>query len=255
MNLKQAIKAASKQSKPAKAAKKTNGYIIYEGASKLDPTQNIVAILTLKTSNKKIGQMAQLWILHKDLKPTEASATGLDAAVCGDCPLRHHSGGACYVTLFQAPLAVFKAYKKGNYKHIDVSEYKSLLNGLKIRFGAYGDPAAIPALYLASLKTVAANNTSYSHQWRTAPELKTLSMASVDNINEAKEASAQGWRYFRVATEQSEILKNEVICPSVTHGTTCEACGLCNGKRGAKDTRKNIVVPVHGAKVKRFKGD
>lgn len=251
MNLKQAIKQQSKKTKAPKAPK-VNGYTIYEGASKLDPTQNIAAILTLKTANEKTGQMAQLWIIHQDVKPTTASKTGQDAAVCGDCPLRHHKGGACYVTLFHAPLKVFKSYKKRNYPQLDPTEYKTLLNGLKIRFGAYGDPAALPVQILAGLKAVAVNNTSYTHQWKKAPELKTLSMASVDNIKEAKQATKKGWRYFRVATEQSELLKNEIICPNVTSGTSCAACGLCNGKRGAEDKRKNIVIPVHGNRAKKF---
>lgn len=242
------------QAKTTKApAKKTSGYIIYEGASRLDPNQNIVAILTLKTANPKTGQMAQLWILHQDVKPTAASKTGQDAAVCGDCPLRHFNGGACYVTLHHAPLQVFKSYKKGNYKYIYPIKYKSLLTGLRIRFGAYGDPAAIPLQYLNGLKAVAVNNTSYTHQWQTTPELKTLSMASVDNIKQAKKAAANGWRYFRVSSPDSELLENEIVCPNVTNNVNCAACGLCNGKRSKEDKRKNIVIPVHGTKAKKFK--
>lgn len=250
------LKEKLSQQPTKQAPKKRNisgGFVVYEGPSKLDPSQNIVGILTMKTTNKKTGDMAQLWILHKDIKPTEASKEGKDSAVCGNCPLRHFNGGACYVVLFQAPASIFQAYKKGSYSSIDPREYKNLLEGRKIRFGAYGDPAALPMEILTSLKAVASNNTSYTHQWKTSPKLKGLSMASVDNIDEARQAVENGWRYFRVANEDSEILANEVICPNVTHGTSCADCGLCNGKQGDKDKRKSIVIPVHGNKKSKFK--
>ena len=53
---------------------------------------------------------------------------------------------ACYVAIYQAPLNVWKTYKKGGYTrvrgHKDVAEL-----GLDetIRLGSYGDPSAIPA--------------------------------------------------------------------------------------------------------------
>jgi Pyruvate/2-oxoacid:ferredoxin oxidoreductase delta subunit len=38
-------------------------------------------------------------------------------------------------------------------------------------------------------------------------------------------------------------MENEIICPT-THGTKCIDCKLCSG------FAKNIVIQVHGAKVK-----
>ena len=232
----------------AKPKKKANGYVLFEGQSKIDGT-NIVAILTLKTANVKTGQMAQLWILNAELNPVEASKQGKDKSVCGECKLRQSLGGACYVNLGQAPLAVYKAFKKGNYPTLSQSEY-SVLNGLKIRFGAYGDPFAMPIEILTKLKAVAQNNTSYTHQWEKASdELKKVSMASVDNLKEQREAVTKGWRTFRVATIESEILENEIVCPNVTKGISCADCGLCSG---ASSKAKNIVIPVHGKSKNKF---
>lgn len=252
MKLKEAIKAQSTTKAP-KRAKQKNGFVLYEGASRLDPTQQITAIITTKTSNKKIGSMYQLWILNKDINPMTASKTKKDNAVCGGCKLRQSLGGSCYVILFQAPNAIYKAYKKGNYQNISFDQYPEQFTNKNIRFGAYGDPAALPLEILIMLKAYAKNNTSYTHQWKQNNDgLKALSMASVDNVKEAKQATKSGWRYFRVASEESELLKNEVICPSVTHGTSCDNCNLCNGKQ-ENDNRKNIVIPVHGMRAKKFK--
>jgi hypothetical protein len=238
---------------PTKVKKvKAKGYILFEGKSNIDG-QDIVGILTLKTANKKTGQMAQLWIMRSDINPVEASKQGLDGSVCGQCKLRQSLGGACYVNLGQAPNAVFKAYKNGNYSFLSMDDYEAL-EGLKIRFGAYGDPYALPINILAMLKAYAKNNTSYTHQWRKGDDiLKSVSMASVDNIAEQVEATNSGWRTFRVATvtdNKVDLMDNEIICPNVTKGISCADCGLCSG---ASKEAKNIVVPVHGSWSKRFK--
>ena len=122
---------------------------------------------------------------------------------------------------------------------------------MKVRFGAYGDPYAIPVDILVKIKAVVKNNTSYTHQWKTAEndKLKTMSMASADSKEEAIEAHSKGWRTFRVATEDSEIMSNEIVCPNVTKGINCADCGLCSG---ASLDAKNIVIPVHGTLKKRF---
>jgi hypothetical protein len=194
--------------------KNPNGYVIYEGASQING-EPIVAVVTLKSNNIKTGNMASMWIMHQNIKPNEASKTGDDESVCGMCPHRHFLGGACYVTLFQAPLQVFKSYKNGNYPKIDdISVFK----GMPVRFGAYGDPFALPIDILAQIKAVASNNTSYTHQWRENEEgLKKVSMASVDSIDEAKQAHEMGWRTFRVTNDITNLMDNEMVCPNTTH--------------------------------------
>lgn len=233
-----------------KKAKLSNGYILFEGKSNINGG-NIIGVITVKTANVKTGQMAQLWILNADLNPVKASQSKKDSAVCGSCPLRQSLGGACYVNLGQAPNAVYKAYKKGNYPTLAKKDY-NILSGLQIRFGAYGDPFALPIDILAKLKAVAVNNTSYTHQWKEGNEiLKSVSMASVDTIDEQKEAVLKGWRTFRVATDESPILPNEIVCPNITSGVSCADCGLCSG---ASMKAKNIIIPVHGTNKKKFKG-
>lgn len=226
--------------------KKANGYIIFEGKSQLNG-ENIVAIVTMSSKNIKTGDMASMWILNADMAPTKASKEGKDASVCGDCKHRAVNNGACYVTLHHAPLAVYKAYKRGNYPAVSDM---SIFEGMKVRFGAYGDPSAIPTQILASIKAVVKNNTSYTHQWKQGDKvLKQVSMASVDSVEEQKQAVAEGWRTFRVTADLSDIQANEIICPNTTKNIQCADCGLCAGNSvGAK----NIVIEVHGAKKKKF---
>ena len=227
---------------------KTGGYILYEGPSRING-EPIVVIVTMKSSNIKTGNMASMWILHKDIKPTEAAKSGADEAVCGGCKLRRFKNGACYVNLGHAPLAVFKAYHGGKYKALE-GDY-SVFDGVSMRFGAYGDPYAMPMDILIQIKSRVRNNTSYTHQWRENDEtLKQLSMASTDNIQETLEAQAMGWRTFRVANEDSKIMANEIVCPNYTQGVQCINCKLCSGNA---TEAKNIVIPVHGALKNRFK--
>jgi len=229
--------------------KKVTGYTIYEGKSPITG-DDIIAVITLKSTNVKTGNMASMWILHKDLSPIEASKEGKDESICGMCPHRHNLGGACYVTLFQAPLQVWKSYHKGNYPKVTDM---SLFEGMSVRFGAYGDPNVIPIDILVQLKSVVKNSTSYTHQWKTESDnesLKAVSMASVDNKEEATLAIENNWRYFRVTNDISDIDKaTEIVCPNTTRGIQCIDCGLCKGNT---IKAKNIVIEVHGSKKKKF---
>lgn len=229
-----------------KKAKQVNGYVIYEGKSQLNG-DNIIAIVTLNSNNIKTGNMASMWIMNADTPPTKASKAGKDASVCGDCKHRAVNNGACYVVLHQGPLSVYKAYKRGNYPKVTDM---SIFEGMKMRFGAYGDPSALPIDILVKIKAAVKNNTSYTHQWKKGDNLlKQFSMASVDSIEEQKEAVSQGWRTFRVTDNLSDKLDNEIVCPNTTRAIQCVDCGLCSGKSvGAK----NILIEVHGAKKKKF---
>mgnify|MGYP003632303471 FL=1 len=225
---------------------KARGYVIYEGKSQLNG-ENIVAIVTMNSTNIKTGNMASMWILNADMTPTQASKEGKDESVCGDCKHRAVNKGACYVTLFHAPLQVYKSYKKGNYP---IANDMTIFEGMKVRFGAYGDPSAIPTQILASIKAVVKNNTSYTHQWKQGDKiLKRVSMASVDSIAEQKQAVSEGWRTFRVTSDLSDKLANEIVCPNTTKAIQCADCGLCSG---TSSKAKNIVIEVHGSKKGNF---
>lgn len=223
---------------------KAKGYIVYEGPSMFDGSP-IVGIVTLSSENIKTGPMHQLWILRSDVDPINSSKMAIDGAICGDCPLRRSSGGACYVTLFHGPSGVFKSYHKGIYTKLDVSEF-NVFNGKVMRFGAYGDSAMLPREIVSALKDVVNDHTAYTHQFNRF-DMRDVAMASVESIEEKERLNELGWRTFRVITPNESLAKNEIICPNYTHGTKCIDCGLCNGVKGVNDKRKNIAIPIHGA--------
>jgi len=61
--------------------------IIYNGPSLLDG-QPIVVIATYSNRNRKTGHVVQTYILLRDINPLEASKTGADYSICGDCIMR-----------------------------------------------------------------------------------------------------------------------------------------------------------------------
>jgi len=232
---------------------KEKGYVLYKGPSRIDG-ETIVAILTLKSENIKTGNMAQLWIMREDTPPHIAKKQGKDISVCGDCPIKDN----CYVVLFQGPLSVYNAYKRGTYldisnefaaskKFIDTS--LMFLFNLKIRFGAYGDPAALPLWLINAITQNCKDFTGYTHSWKRFPGLSKYFMASVESIALKNKAKKLGFRTFRVIPKSGgNLLNKEIICPAENKGKQCIDCMLCNGAKQAAD----ITITAHGARAGGF---
>ncbi|TXR49882.1 hypothetical protein [Phyllobacterium endophyticum] len=234
-----------------------NGAIIYRGPSMLDgaPIVVIATGLAKNSRNGKTGDLVQTWILRDDVSPIEAVNNGADSSICGDCPHRgtvvdgKNVGRSCYVTVFQAPLVVWKSAQRGLYAHLTPSEARLAFAGRKVRLGAYGDPAAVPmAVWNEALADIEAG-TGYTHQWRTCDQsLKNYVMASCDSALDHELAKAMEWRTFRVRTASEPKLAREVICPASAEAgykTNCAACVACGGF-GAK-AKADIVIIAHGA--------
>lgn len=227
--------------------------IIWEGASLLTG-EPIAVIATCDSKNPKTADMVQTYIIPVgDETPNDATKSGGDAAVCGDCPHRPTAGNSCYVTVFFAPNSCYRAYKRGSYtREWDADTYAGRL----VRLGSYGDPAAVPFEVWERLTRNAAGVTGYTHQWASCdPRLAQLCMASCDSPADYAAATADGWRTFRVRLAHEELNKGEVVCPASAeagHKLTCEQCGSCDGNRKAR--RGSIAIIAHGApsKVVRF---
>jgi hypothetical protein len=198
----------------------------------------------------------QTYILRTDQSPVAAVQTGADADICGNCPHRgfvdpatgRNAGRTCYVNVGQGPGAVWRSWRNGRYPVLPlaVEDYRPIFGGRKVRFGTYGDPAAVPVDVWATLAAVASGWTGYTHQWRTADSLQPYCMASVDSPAEHAAAVAAGWRTFRVALPgQEERLAKEVLCPaSALAGKrlTCETCMACSGGKRLG----SVMIPAHG---------
>lgn len=207
--------------------------VLYEGPSAIDGAP-IVVIATVGSANAKTGDMAQVWILRSDIEPHTAKAQGLDASICGACPNR----AACYVTVHQAPLSVFRAYKRGRYVHIT----PEMLAGKAIRWGAYGDPSLIPLDIVQRANAVAKMWTGYTHQWNAAhgQQFRGIFMASVESERQERMLNAFGWGTFRVGLRDGSDQRKSTLCASKA-GVSCAACGKCDGRLAS------IYIPAHGA--------
>jgi len=230
--------------------------ILYHGPSQLDPSVDVVAIVTglgkRPGRNSKTGNMPQVWILRADMEPNTAVKEGCDAAVCGDCPFAQGQG--CYVVTHQAPLSVFRAWRRGScHGWEDGAIMHQLARATVIRVGAYGDPLAVPAHVWGDLASWApdARLLGYTHSWRLphAPAYRRWFMASVEDIYDQQAAVSLGWRTFRVGLKGDQPNTYEKACPAMDKGISCAQCKACDGlARGYGDGR---FIEVHGARARK----
>lgn len=242
---------------------KHNGFVFYRGQSVLDGAP-IIGIATLTSSNVKTGpkgkgNMVQTWILRADMSPIDASKSADDSSICGACPHRHSLGGACYVNIGQAPLGIYRAFKRGAYP--DYSDLDNRGHSLKIadalagrgvRLGAYGDPAAIPLDVWREVLQSASMWTGYTHQARHPNfdrGLLRYCMASADTPKQAEKLRDTGARTFRVKSAGAPLMSGEILCLSDSKGIKCIDCGLCDG---ANRSAASIAIDVHGSRSSRF---
>lgn len=224
-----------------RAAKRPLGFVLYDGPSAIDGAPVVAIVNAIDAStNGKTGAIVQSWILRADVDPVAAARAGADASVCGRCvhrPRLAASAGAarCYVNLGRAPLGVFRAYQRGRYVVAAPAFIAAAVAGRTVRLGSYGDPAAIPADRWRAYVSRAAGYTGYSHQWRDvdAAEWAPLVMASVDSIDEQREAASRGFRTFRVSLDAADLQRGaETMCPASREAgarAQCADCLLCGG--------------------------
>lgn len=214
--------------------------------------QPIVAVAIDSSDNKKTGNMIQVHILRADLSPVEALWQGKDSSICGNCPHRGPTGDgkgrSCYVTVFQGPAQVYKAFAADKYAE---SKGPALFRNRQVRFGAYGDPAALPLELLRAYARVAAGFTAYTHQWRTVDAgYADVCMASADNVQDRLDAKAKGYRTFRVRLPDEPIAKGEFSCPASEESgkrLNCNTCMACSGTRFGKVAKAgDVTIIAHG---------
>lgn len=235
-----------------------DGIELWRGPSAIDgsPIGVVVTHLERAPLNRKIGNMAQAWILPLDTSPIDAVQSGVDAGVCGSCRFRPAAGGGCYVPLAVTAQRVWWAWRhNGSYTP---QRWHPSLEGKPVRIGAWGDPLAVPLEVWLDLAFITGAWTAYTHRWRQVVEdrehWQALTMASCDSAEEADEARALGWRTFRARLATDPLRPGERVCPSAeeapTHGrVTCRDCKLCDGVRGRPVP--DVAIIVHGAQVAR----
>ncbi len=268
----------------------TNGLILYQGPSELDPTVEIVVIVTglrTSTANQKTGDLLQAWILVVDEKPGDNQRSGADAAICGTCPARPFNKGVeltdpetgeitigtgdCYVTM-QGVTSVWKAFKAGNYPHATTADFKAI-SRRALRIGSYGDPAAVPftvwSQALFGRDVVGMSDLGAAVRWRRAerlawtgyshqrlngadPRLRLIVMASADTAGTAERHRAAGWRTFRVVRgDEPGRMAGEFRCPSdPSWDREHVPCATCGLCNGDSKARSPFIV-THGFRAQK----
>ncbi|AGR46506.1 hypothetical protein ODIN_92 [Mycobacterium phage Odin] len=242
----------------------TERMLIWEGKSELDGSDIIVLATGVPKASKhgnrrkssvnvKTGDMIQVYILRADKAPLDVIREGLDESICGVCPHRSKASGgssACYVNVGQGPRSTWAAHERNGSASFRVEAFA----GQRVRFGAYGDPAAVPFEVWDRIASVAEGVTGYTHQWRTAdPRFAQICMASADSVAERRQARHKGYRTFRVRTASEARLNGEVTCPAsreAGYKTVCATCMACGGTDNGR--KQDITIIAHGPTAKRF---
>ncbi len=246
--------------------RKPLGLILYQGPSLFSPLHRIAVVLTglrVPSKNAKAGEMLQIWIIPVDGGIRSAVATGTDEAVCGACPLRPsvsrrigRHAPRCYVRTDRAPAGVSRAYHAGSYVGATPELLARYVAGRRVRLGAWGDPASVPASVWESVTTLPGVRwTGYTHGHLMpgvdVSGLRPLIMLSADSAEIALAYQAKGWRTFRVRHGAGDpLLPGEISCPASAEAgarVQCDQCLLCDGA-ARLDIRRlpSIAIIDHG---------
>lgn len=255
--------ARLKESKP-----KYRSYVVYRGPSRING-EPIVAIATgmvEPSENDKTGPMIQIFIFADNgVVPSMNVKLGSDDSVCGTDECVFRAMVACYVNLAKSGNSPFRAMQRGNAGYYPGPE---IFTNREVRFGAYGDPAALPLELVTEIALASGKWTGYTHQWRHewAKPYSKFFMASCELAMDVRKAYSLGWLYYRVEFNGVDPtadpildaqLPKEVVCPGREGGPVdsngeaiqCFNCLLCHGDSEGmhlKRNRCNIVNPVHG---------
>jgi hypothetical protein len=226
----------------------TNGLILWEGLSPIDGAP-IVCIITgfdEASGNGKTGAMLQTWILRQDVAPNVGYRDGSNISVCGGC--HHFTNKTCYVIWYQAPLSVWRCYKRGNYARL--TDY-AVLDGFDLRIGSAGDPYCVPESEWRSCLAHSRNHTGYTAQWRRtdAQGYRDFLQASCHGMRDYLDATAHGWHPYLVVEPGQSAPKGLTLCPAseeAGYATTCLACHACDGSTGG------YYIPAHGTRANAY---
>ena len=228
--------------------------IIYQGPSQIDGLP-IVAIATYSDRNTKTGKVLQTYIIRSDISPLDASKTGQDFSICGDCQFRGEANSdperkqaknrKCYVNLGQGPTIVYKSFNRGVYPIAnDHASRVELGKNRVVRLGTYGDPAAVPSHIWDELLTECESHLAYTHQSGFRPD---ITMQSADTLEQAQAHWAKRARTFRVIDSLDDIDPiNEILCPASKEAgrrVQCVKCQLCSGL--TSNSKKSIAIVEH----------
>lgn len=228
----------------------------------LHKDMTIETYMSPRSKNEKTSDIPTVWIGVN----REQARASCDAV---QCPLRPWSeeakagGIKCYAHGKTPTMALASIEKKlardGRIPSMGEQLKKRAVTARFIRIGALGDPAVLPWGWWYKLERLARKHglgiLSYTHGFRTRPDLAGRTMASCDSLEEAVEARRMGFQAAVATREVSALDKGitlsdgskAIVCPHMSlkaagkPAITCNACGLCQGKNPSI----TIIFPEH----------
>lgn len=238
--------------------KPASGAILYRGPSMIDGAP-IVVVAIFKSGNTKTGNMLQTYIIRDDMSPLDASKSGADYAICGNCRYRGNAttdptkkqalDRECYVNLGQGPTVVYKGLQRGIYPEVtDPYTINEIGRDRMVRLGTYGDPLAAPVGLWRQLVRYSVGRTGYTHQPELAAKYNAhdLVMMSADTDEQVDYFRANNLRYFKVAAEGTPKQAGEIHCPASKEmgaKLQCKDCKACAGSAGLKSA--GVIIWKH----------
>jgi hypothetical protein len=223
--------------------------ILIPGRQKTAPKIPAAAALWLGTShNTKTGDVPTLWIGRTRSESLKS---------CKGCPmLEAHD---CYAQHSRVAIShgeMVKALDHGKDYSLKTALGKSRKTAKIARFGAIGDPGALPRKYLikaiAAVKKFDLRVVGYSRLWlfESHQYLRSWFMASCYSLEEVDKAISKGFRatvvlpynYEKNAFRTPDGHKG-IVCPAIAReNITCNDCALCDA------SKKGPVIgfPNHG---------
>jgi len=244
-----------KQTRSAKVKKDNPKKRVYLSTNHLN--QEVVVQFQYGSTNTKVGDSVQIWIMPLKWITAGKQAMKDDSASCMNCPHSKKFNGTCYVRkgnsnqgLNSKVASLHNAFLKGELEMLPMSAAVAEIDnctGKFIRFGAYGEPVLMGEEIVSQLAKVASKWAGYTHQWYVPKYnwAKKYFMASVETEGLKARAEQHGFRTFRVRNPHSVINDNEVICPASKEAgnkVTCSTCGLC---RGNSLNAKSVTIIIH----------
>lgn len=231
------------------------GFTLHDGPSAINGAP-ILALMQLRTGNRKTGDVPTVYFLPRDEEPHTATQSGLDVAVCGGCQHRPLADQTCYVNAWEAPRSVYTAWQQGLYPEASVDMLRDALSRLAprmLRLGGWGDPLSAPLILpplVATARALDIEAIGYTQRWNT-PGVglhKGYLMASVNSAADGLRARSKGWRTFRIRPEDGPLGPAEQVCDYEESAYQCRACRACNG---AESSAPSVVATVHGLRFKK----
>ena len=126
--------------------------------------------LRTKSENSKTGDLAGLYVLPIDMKPTDSIKTKTDSLQCGTCPLK---GNMCYVN----PITTNGVWSSTVGLETTPAPHTSKV----LRLGVYGDAGLMPITTLDKVTRRFTSSLGYTHQWQDIDPVKAkYFMASIE---------------------------------------------------------------------------